>query len=69
MGEPGAATVAVSDNDVPVDFVLAVPATVAEDAGPATVMVTATTAENAPPARALASVQLARVGGTATGGE
>ena len=67
VGEPGAATVAVSDNDVPVDFVLAVPATVAEDAGPATVTVTATTAENAPPATALA-VQLARVGGTATGG-
>ena len=36
VGDPGAATVAVSDNDVPVDFVLAVPATVAEDAGPAT---------------------------------
>ena len=67
VGEAGAATVAVSDNDVPVDFVLAVPATVAEDAGPATVTVTATTAENAPPATALA-VQLARVGGTATGG-
>ena len=67
VGEPGAATVAVSDNDVPVDFVLAVPATVAEDAGTATVTVTATTAENAPPATALA-VQLARVGGTATGG-
>ena len=67
VGEPGAATVAVSDNDVPVDFVLAVPATVAEDAGPATVTVTATTAENAPPATALA-VQLARVDGTSTGG-
>ena len=67
VGDPGAATVAVSDNDVPVDFVLAVPATVAEDAGPATVTVTATTAENAPPATVLA-VQLARVGGTATGG-
>ena len=67
VGDPGAATVAVSDNDVPVDFVLAVPATVAEDAGPATVTVTATTAENAPPATALA-VQLARVSGTATGG-
>ena len=67
VGEPGAATVAVSDNDVPVDFVLAVPATVAEDAGPATVTVTATTAENAPPATAV-EVQLAGVGGTATGG-
>ena len=52
VGEPGAATVAVSDNDVPVDFVLAVPATVAEDAGTATVTVTATTAENAPPTTA-----------------
>ena len=75
VGAPGAATVAVSDNDVPVDFVLAVPATVAEDAGPATVTVTATTAENAPPATAenappatALAVQLARVGGTATGG-
>ena len=67
VGDPGAATVAVSDNDVPVDFVLSVPATVAEDAGPATVTVTATTAENAPPATAVA-VQLAGVGGTATGG-
>ena len=67
VGDPGAATVAVSDNDVPVDFVLAVPATVAEDAGPATVTVTATTAENAPPATAVA-VQLAGVGGTSTGG-
>ena len=67
VGEPGAATVAVSDNDVPVDFVLAVPARVAEDAGTATVTVTATTAENAPPAT-LVEVQLARVGGTATGG-
>ena len=67
VGEPGAATVAVSDNDVPVDFVLAVPATVAEDAGPATVTVTATTAENAPPATTV-EVQLARVSGTATGG-
>ena len=67
VGEPGAATVAVSDNDVPVDFVLAVPATVAEDAGTATVTVTATTAENAPPAT-LVEVQLAGVGGTATGG-
>ena len=67
VGDPGAATVAVSDNDVPVDFVLAVPATVAEDAGPVTVTVTATTAENAPPAT-LVEVQLARVGGTATGG-
>ena len=67
VGDPGAATVAVSDNDVPVDFVLAVPATVAEDAGTATVTVTATTAENAPPAT-LVEVQLARVGGTATGG-
>ena len=66
VGDPGAATVAVSDNDVPVDFVLAVPATVAEDAGTATVTVTATTAENAPPAT-LVEVQLARVGGTATG--
>ena len=68
VGTPGAATVAVSDNDVPVDFVLAVPATVAEDAGTATVTVTATTAENAPPAT-LVEVQLARVGGTATGGD
>ena len=67
VGDPGAATVAVSDNDVPVDFVLAVPATVAEDAGTVTVTVTATTAENAPPAT-LVEVQLARVGGTATGG-
>ena len=67
VGTPGAATVAVSDNDVPVDFVLAVPATVAEDAGTATVTVTATTAENAPPATPV-EVQLARVGGTATGG-
>ena len=67
VGEPGAATVAVSDNDVPVDFVLAVPATVAEDAGPATVTVTATTAENALPATLL-EVHLARVSGTATGG-
>ena len=67
VGEPGAATVAVSDNDVPVDFVLAVPATVAEDAVTVTVTVTATTAENAPPATAV-EVQLARVGGTATGG-
>ena len=67
VGDPGAATVAVSDNDVPVDFVLLVPATVAEDAGPATVTVTATTAENAPPAT-LVEVQLARVGGTSTGG-
>ena len=67
VGDPGAATVAVSDNDVPVDFVLAVPATVAEDAGPATVTVTATTAENAPPATTV-EVQLARVSGTATGG-
>ena len=67
VGEPGAATVAVSDNDVPVDFVLAVPATVAEDAGTATVTVTATTAENAPPAT-LVEVQLARVGGTSTSG-
>ena len=67
VGDPGAATVAVSDNDVPVDFVLAVPATVAEDAGPATVTVTATTAENAPPATAV-EVQLAGVGGTSTGG-
>ena len=67
VGDPGAATVAVSDNDVPVDFVLAVPATVAEDAGPATVTVTATTAENAPPATAV-EVQLSRVGGTSTSG-
>ena len=67
VGDPGAAMVTVSDNDVPVDFVLAVPATVAEDAGTATVTVTATTAENAPPAT-LVEVQLARVSGTATGG-
>ena len=67
VGDPGAAMVAVSDNDVPVDFVLAVPATVAEDAGTVTVTVTATPAENAPPAT-LVEVQLARVSGTATGG-
>ena len=36
VGDPATATVAVTDNDVPVDFVLSVPATVAEDGGTAT---------------------------------
>ena len=58
---------AVSDNDVPVDFVLAAPATVAEGGGSATVTVTATTAEDAPPATPV-EVQLAHVGGTAAVG-
>ena len=49
VGTPASAEVAVTDNDVPVDLVLSVPATVAEDEGPLTVTVTATTAENAPP--------------------
>ena len=67
VGDPGAATVEVTDNDVPVDFVLSVPATVAEDGGTVTVTVTATTAEDAPPATAVA-VFLQRAAGTATSG-
>ena len=68
MGDPGAATVAVSDNDVPVDFVLSVPATVAEDAVTVTVTVTATTAEDAPPATSVAVFLQRGAGSTATSG-
>ena len=65
VGDPDQATVHVTDNDVPVDFVLSVPETVAEAGGTVTVTVTATTAENALPATAV-SVFLERSGGTAT---
>ena len=68
VGDPGAATVAVSDNDVPVDFVLSVPATVAEDAVTVTVTVTATTAEDAPPATSVAVFLQRGAGSTATSG-
>ena len=69
VGRPASAEVEVTDNDVPVDLVLSVPATVAEDAGTVTVTVTATTAEDAPPGTSVRFV-LTRVSdeGTAESG-
>ena len=70
VGTPASAEVAVTDNDVPVDLVLSVPATVAEDEGPLTVTVTATTAENAPPPPGTSvPFFLTRVPGARHGGE
>ena len=69
VGTPASAEVAVTDNDVPVDLVLSVPSTVAEDVGAVTVTVTATTAEDAPPPSGTSvPFFLKRGEGTATSG-